>query len=285
MADPPWKKQTNTPAPVFNLGPPVKRGEKIIIYGPGGAGKTILACLIERINGAVGFVDLDDSLGVLADQFADLGLSPQSIGGVKDWKVLIAALESPAFNVVNTVVVDTATEAQNMAIAETLVRNPNTENGQIATSLESYGFGKGYRYLQDTWLDLRYALTAHAEQGRNVILVCHDFVAKVPNPDGADYIRYEPSLYQDNSISLRRMMRDWADHMFYVGYDVVANEAKKGQKHAKATGSGTRRIYPNETATCMAKTRALLDQMPYEYGDDALWRALFKPKTEGESNV
>ena len=284
---PSWKskdaKGDALPPQHFILGPPVKRGEKIIIYGPGGIGKTLLACLIERTTGPVGFIDLDDSLGVLEGPLVECGLSPLSITGIKDWGALTGALESNAFDGVSNVVVYTATAAQDMAIIEAVRRNPKTEGGMDASSIESYGYGKGYRYLQDTWLDLKYALTEHSARGRNTILIAHDFVSKVPNPDGPDYIRYEPALHQDSAISIRRLMRDWADHMFYIGYDVSVDAAdpRRGKKHGKASGSGTRTIYPVETATCMAKSRRLSESIPYEYGDDALWRALFnKPATE-----
>lgn len=283
---PSWKKPAGATeyAPShFNLGPPVKRGELVGIYGNGGSGKTTLAALIERTMGPVGFIDLDDSLGVLADTLGDLGLSPQSVSGLKTWAEVIGLMESNVFDGVKNVIVDTASEAENMAMRH-VIDTIKCESGATATSIESYGYGKGYRYLYETFLDLRTAMLGLAAQGKNVILIMHSTTCTVPHPDGPDYIRYEPKLYQDKAVSLRTMMQDKLDHLLFIGYDisVEAADARKGKKHGKASGGGTRTIYPAETATCMAKSRRLHDPLPYEYGDDALWRALFnKPEPQG----
>lgn len=285
---PPWKTKDSTGAALppqhFILGPSVPRGELIGIVGAGGIGKTLLACLIERTCGPVGFIDLDGSIAVLQKQLGEMGLSPQCLQGVASWEHLIGALESPVFDSVKNIVIDTGTEAQNLAIDSTLNRVP-LEQGGKATSIESYGYGKGARYLHDTWLDLRTACKNQAAQGRNIILVMHDMIAKVPNPDGSDFIRWEPNLYQDNAVSLRNTTINFLDHLFFIGYDISATgpNPKAGQKHGKATGSGSRTIYCSETATCKAKSRRLSDPIPYEYGDDALWRMLFdvQPVTEG----
>jgi hypothetical protein len=266
---------SRTPTKTFSIGPPVPRGQKIGIYGAGGTGKTTLAALIEHTAGPVGFVDIEDSLGILMPRLNELGLSPQSVQGIQTWGELLTVTDgdSDIFAGVNTIAIDTMTEAETMAINHVVETVP-MEKGEHVTSIESYGYGKGYRYLQDTFYDLRNELNVHVAKGRNVIVLMHDSVASVPNPEGADWIRYEPRLYQDKSVSIRRFIKEWCDHLLYIGYDV---EAKKGskEKHGKATGSGSRTIYPTETATCWAKSRSLSDPIPYDYGDDALWRALF----------
>jgi hypothetical protein len=56
--------------------------------------------------------------------------------------------------------------------------------GETPKSIESFGFGKGYRHLFETMLLLLAALDRHIEQGRNVVLVCHSIVGNCPEPDG-----------------------------------------------------------------------------------------------------
>lgn len=290
MATPPWKAKAAgatggaLPTGQFVLTPPTPRGEIIAICGASATGKTLLSCLIERTRGPVGFIDLEDSLPVLADRLNELSLSPQRVGGVDSWRTLIECMESNVFDGMKNIVIDTGTEAQVLAMSHTCA-TVATDGGSYPKSIEGYGFGKGGRYLHDTWLDLKTACKAQSAQGRNVILVLHDMIAKVPNPDGADFIRWEPNLYQDNSVSLRNTTMNFVDHMFYIGYDISATapEAKKGQKHGKAVGGGSRQIYCSETATCKAKSRRLSGSIPYEYGDDALWRALFNVETPKEN--
>ena len=64
-------------------------------------------------------------------------------------------------------------------------------------------------------------------------------------------------------------MREWADHVLFIGYDVAVNKDGKGQ------GVGTRTLYPSELPHCMAKSRTC--QLPIPVGGDsaAIWRTLF----------
>jgi hypothetical protein len=75
-------------------------------------------------------------------------------------------------------------------------------------------------------------------------------------------------------VSIRRFWKEWLDHLLFIGYDVTSTQGFR-EKNGKAKGSGTRTIYPVETATCWAKSRSLSEPIPYEYGDDLLWRTLF----------
>ena len=104
----------------------------------------------------------------------------------------------------------------------------------------------------DTFLPLLADLDRHARAGRNVVLVCHDCTSTVPNPAGEDWLRYEPRLQSPNSgkASIRLRVREWADHVLFVGYDVSVGKDGKGR------GAGTRTLYSAEVPHCMAKSRA-----------------------------
>ena len=114
------------------------------------------------------------------------------------------------------------------------------------------------------------ALDLHVRAGRNVILICHDCTANVPNPKGEDYLRFEPRLQNPSSgkASIRLRVREWLDHLFCIGYDVESNEGK-------AQGHGTRTIYPQETPWCMAKSRSLAEPFELLQFDTTLWNQLF----------
>jgi hypothetical protein len=62
-------------------------------------------------------------------------------------------------------------------------------------------------------------------------------------------------------------VREWADHVLFVGYDVAV-------KDGKGSGSGTRTIYPCELPHCMAKSRTLSAPMALSKFDLSLWNQL-----------
>ena len=80
----------------------------------------------------------------------------------------------------------------------------------------------------------------------------------------------EPRLQSPASgkASIRLRVREWADHVLFIGYDVTV-------KDGKGKGSGTRTIYPCELPFCMAKSRTLAEPMPFPKYDTTLWTHLF----------
>ena len=89
-------------------------------------------------------------------------------------------------------------------------------------------------------------------------------------------IRWEPRLQNPSSgkASIRLRLREWLDHLLYVGYDV---ECAK-QTAARPRASGTRTIYPQEMPWCMAKSRTLADPLELVQFDTTLWNRLLAAK-------
>jgi hypothetical protein len=223
------------------------KGQRVVLYGTGGVGKTTLACLAP---GPVAFIDLDESLPILQKQLQSISAPIPLNISVASWKELRASLQADGFDKVKTIVIDTATKAEELCIAETLA-TVRGEGGKVIHRIEDYGYGKGYQHTFDTFLPLLADLDKHVRAGRNVILVAHDCTTNVPNPNGTDYIRYEPRLQAPSSgkASIRYRMKEWADHVLFVGYDVAVDKDRKAQ------GSGTRTLYTSELPWFMAKSR------------------------------
>ncbi len=107
-----------------------------------------------------------------------------------------------------------------------------------------------------------------------MIGIAHECTANVPNPSGEDWIRYEPRLQSPPSGkgSIRHRVKEWCDHLLFIGFDVHVDSDGKGQ------GAGTRTIHPVEYPTHWAKSRELAEPIPYYRNDAELWRQLFQRK-------
>lgn len=263
-------------------GPPVRRvvfdaigpqGHRVGLYGPGGVGKTTLAA---TAPGPVVFIDLDDSLPILRPSLGSLDI--RRVGGIARWEDIRDTLHSDGWDDVRTVVIDSATKAEELALEWTLRNVKHEKEGVVVRRIEDYGFGKGYQHLYETFLPLLNDLDRHVRAGRNVVLIMHDCTATVPNPKGEDYIRWEPRLQNPASgkASIRLRVREWLDHLLYVGYDV---ECAK-QHNRKAQGHGSRTIWPREMPWCMAKSRTLADPVELVQFDTTPWNKLLNPHAE-----
>lgn len=238
-------------------------GHRIVLYGPGGIGKTTLATLLP---GETAFYDLDESLAHLKGQLGD---RVPKVVPAETWQDIRTSLQADGWDGINNIVIDSATKAEEMAVAHTLANV--LADGKRVTSVEGYGYGKGYGFVFDTFLPLLADLDRHARAGRNVILICHDCTTNVPNPAGEDWLRYEPRLQSPTSgkASIRLRVREWADHVLFLGYDVAVNQDGKG------CGSGTRTLYPAELPHCMAKSRTTAQAMAIAEGVE-VWAEIIR---------
>lgn len=238
---------------------PVRRGVRVGIYGPGGIGKTTLAAAAPRPL----FFDLDKSLGVLG--FDTPCAEPAT------WREIRNMLGLSGWEQYQTLVFDSASVLEELAVAHTL-ETVLTDKNQRATSIESYGYGKGFQYVYDTFSLLLSDLDKHADAGRNIVFLMHDCTTTVPNPTGEDYLRFEPRLQNPSSgkNSIRLRLREWLDHLLFVGYDI---DVQRGTRTAR--GTGTRTIYPQEQPYAMAKSRKLREPMPFFPGTETeFWKEL-----------
>jgi len=242
-------------------------GHRIILYGPGGIGKTTLAA---HAPGPVAFFDLDKSLPILAPKLAELRVGIANGGAGDSWDGLLNGLDECLAigpDKIKTIVIDSATRAEELATIWTVV-NIKTEKGNYIRRIEDYGYGKGYQHIYDTYLNLIAALDRHVALGRHVIFTAHDCTVNVPNPTGDDWLQYQPRLQSPNSgkASIRLRLREWADHLLCVLYDV---DVKSG----KGRGGGTRTVWPMETPSAMAKSRTLTEPLAYaDNGAEKIWK-------------
>jgi energy-coupling factor transporter ATP-binding protein EcfA2 len=232
--------------------------QRVVIYGPGGIGKSTLASLAP----GVAYLDIE---GGTRD------MDVPRVEGVENFADMRSCLQSDVFDGSASVVLDTATKAEEWAVAHTIATVQN-EKGNTVQSIEGYGFGKGYQHVYETFLLLLADLDRQVRNGRNVILLAHDCINDVPNPMGEDFIRYEPHLQSPKSgrASIRNRVVQWADHVLFLGYDVISEDGK-------GKGGGTRRIWPVERPDHIAKSRRISNPTPFANDSDgAIWDSILK---------
>lgn len=220
----------------------IATGQKVVLYGPEGIGKTLLAA---RFPNPV-FIDTEGST-----RSYNIARFPTPTS----WEMLKQeaeyALTRP--NGLKTLVIDTADWAEKMC-------NRSVCQSHGKTGIEDFGYGKGYIYAAEEFGRLLDILDRVASAGIHVVFNAHAILRKVELPDdmGA-YDKWELKC----SKQLSPILKEWADMVLFLNYKtfIVQNESGKG----KAQG-GQRMMYSNHRPTYDAKNRFNLpDEMPLDY--------------------
>ena len=225
---------------------PQARSIRCVIYGPEGIGKSTLA---SQFPDAV-FIDFEqgtDTMDVARFE------NPTHFDG------LILLLKSIAQeDVCKTVVLDTADKLESL-ITDHLCEVNDWKN------IEDPGYGKGYTYLAQKWLEVLKACDEVIDSGKNIVIVAHAAMRKFEQPDemGA-YDRWELKL----SKKTAPLIKEWADMVLFMNYKNNIVEDPK-TKSKKAVG-GKRIMYATHSPTYDAKNRfGLPDSMDADFSEIA----------------
>lgn len=260
-------------------------GEKLLVYGKSGLGKTTLAA---QLPNAV-FIPLDDGARKVHNPLT--GEPVQAISGVDTWDDLRDAVKA-AVDLLpkgGVLVIDTITRAQPLA-EQWVVDNVPLEKGGTAKNLEAFGFGKGYRFVLDQFRLLLSDLDTLIRSGRSVVLLAQLDQSIVPNPAGVDYYEEVPKLIENKQGPVRTEVCEWVDHVIRLGFidvDVVKDDVKS--RAGKVTGDGTRGVFAGGAQHFIAKSRPINgNNLPpvisYETpADNALWQFVFEGATLEET--
>ena len=241
-------------------------GEKIVVYGDSGLGKTTLCALLPKPV----FLGIDDGGRKIKHPVtgADLNRVPEVIG----FDDVRAALQSNVFDSAESIVIDTVTDLQRWALPATFARI-KIGQGKTAVNLEDYGYHKGYRHWHDTMLLILSDCDRWIRKGKNVVLVAQSSTVRIANPAGEDFLKQAPDLHHDSSISILNAYVSWADHVFRLGYSHVSVQ------DGKAGSSNKRAVFVHPEIHFFAKSRTISAEYPVvEFNspeDDSIWRLLF----------
>jgi len=173
--------------------------------------------------------------------------------------------------VCGTLVIDTIDWAEAQAIRSICAKYQNS-------SIEDFGWSKGYTYLNEEMGRLLNLLTEVRDKGINVVLTAHMALRTVTQPDDTGaYDRYELKLKTAKNGNNSQMVKEWADMVLFLNWkQFVVEDSKTGKK--KATGGRERVMYANHTASFDAKNRFNLpDELPLSFQSIA---HLFGDRTE-----
>jgi hypothetical protein len=128
----------------------------------------------------------------------------------------------------------------------------------VLSSIEDYGYGKGYLCAEEEFRKLINALDVlQYERQMHIALAMHSHVKTFKNPAGEDFDRWEPKCHQ----RVARVCVEWAENVVFGHFEVssgkIASEAKAKKENARAKGisSGRRLLGTQNNAMYDAKNR------------------------------
>ncbi len=226
----------------------IPSAKKTVIYGPEGIGKSTFAAQFPDPI----FIDTEGSTKDM-----DVARLPEP----SSWTIILEqvaeVIRTP--NVCRTLIIDTADWAEMLCTTSVCDKNHKS-------SIEEFGYGKGYTYIQEEFGKLLNLLTDVTKAGINVVLTAHAKMRKFEQPDelGA-YDRWEMKL----SKGVAPMVKEWADMVLFCNYKtmVVNVDGQGAQKGRNKAQGGKRVMYTTHHSCWDAKNRyGLPDEAPFEYG-------------------
>ena len=221
--------------------------KKVVVYGPEGIGKSTFASHFPEPL----FIDTE---GSTKDMDVARTETPSS------WMMLMEQVmyvkKHP--DLCRTLVIDTADWAEMLCVTQLCDKNHKD-------SIEEFGYGKGYVYLQEEFGRFLNLLEDVVKAGTHVVLNAHAKMRKFEQPDelGA-YDRWEMKL----SKNVAPMVKEWADMVLFANYKtfVVNVDGQGAQKGKNKAQGGKRVMYTSHHCCWDAKNRySLPEELPFEY--------------------
>jgi hypothetical protein len=247
-------------------------GEKVILYGVSGIGKTTLASLAPT----PAFVGIDDGGRKIKhpvtgeklnhvpeiETFADVREVLQDISCFKDYE---------------TIIIDNVTELEYWALPHLFKTVSKNQSGAPVKHIEDYGFHKGYRRWHDVMRLILGDCDHLVRAGKNIIMVAQSTIIKSVQAGQEDFVKEGPELHHDKNVSTLNAYVSWADHVFRIA--THDNKAKKGKV---VSGTMDRAVFTHPEPWFYAKSRTI----PINYNvvafeepkDDSIWKVLFGGK-------
>lgn len=225
----------------------IPSAKKTVIYGPEGIGKSTIASRFPEPL----FIDTE---GSTKDMDVSRTPTPSS------WAMLMEQVKYIKMHpeVCRTLIIDTADWAEMLCITHVC-------STYQKTSVEEFGYGKGYVYVQEEFGRLLNLLEDVVSTGIHVVLTAHAKMRKFEQPDElGSYDRWEMKL----SKHAAPMVKEWADMVLFANYKtLVINVDGQGAQKGKNKAQGGKRVMYTTHHSCWdAKNRyGLPEEVPFDY--------------------
>lgn len=234
---------------------------KTVIYGAEGVGKSSLAAKFPNPL----FLDTEGGTSRLNVRRIRIGGWEELLETVKE---IIATPE-----VCKTLVLDTADWAEAYCID--YICKKYRQN-----SIESFGYGKGYTYIQEEFGEFLKLLSKLTELGINPVIIAHGKPRKFELPDeqGA-FDRYETKLTRQ----VAPLIKEWCDMLLFCNYKTFVVTTENNSKKAQG---GKRVMYTTHNPCWDAKNRFNLpDELDLDFASIAHLFTDVNPKknTQGDA--
>lgn len=227
-----------------------------VFYGPEGVGKTTLAA---DAPGVI-FLDIEDGsteLELARYPFTD---DPKKGHLPASYEDVLAAIDdlTVSEHAYRTLAIDSLDRLESLMwkfmLARDSVASARNKEGAELTSIEDYGYGKGYQIAVEEWRALCVKLDRlRYTRGMEIVLLGHAQVKTFKNPTGEDYDRWQLRVHTQAAAFLK----EWAK---VTGYLKFEEDAKKLSKYGRAKGfsTGMRILQLSRSAGVDAKSRLAL---------------------------
>jgi hypothetical protein len=215
------------------------------IFGEGGMGKTTIAAMFP----APVFIRTEDGTASIADH-PDALLFPvaQSTSDVFDAIEALATQDHDR----KTVVFDSVTQYEKIAVREILDDEPNPKAKNMAAA--HGGFGKAFGLLDKKHQDLREAVEWLAtDKGMNVVFLAHATTEEVELPDVDKYSRYTIQLHKNRQYDCVHHYSNNVDLVAFIRLKTLLRGASGEKK--RALSDGEREIICFPVASNVSKNR------------------------------
>ena len=230
---------------------------RIVLYGEAGIGKSTFGAYADKSI----FINLEDGLSTIeadAFSFPEPNYPEKVFDGVKQ-QIKDLINEEHDYK---TLVVDSLTKLEKF-IWDKLCDDFRVNNIEQVDG----GYAKGYIHALNHWDSFLELLDyLRKEKNMTIILLAHDGVVKVENPETQSYDTLVPRLHKK---AVDKVVQ-WADCVFYAHKQIAIRELKEGFNKTRAIaiekGKDVRVIRTIGNAAVVAKNRYNLPEfLPLDY--------------------